>query len=74
MGMPENKNELYNTAKEVLEELLSLMGLTGTVLPSDEFTVTDENGKLLAHGTSTLMILPGQTLTMDRPMPPKFNV
>ncbi len=50
MGMPENKNELYNTAKEVLEELLSLMGLTGTVLPSDEFTVTDENGEISSIG------------------------
>jgi spoIIIJ-associated protein len=50
MNTPENKNEIYNTAKTVLEELLALMDLTGTVLPSDEFTVTDENGELSSVG------------------------
>ncbi|OGO20557.1 MAG: hypothetical protein A2Z15_09595 [Chloroflexi bacterium RBG_16_50_11] len=50
MGMPENKNELYNNAKQVLEEILSLMGLTGSVFPSDEFTATDENGEISSIG------------------------
>lgn len=50
MDTPESKNELFNTAKQVLEELLSLMDLTGTVLPSDEFTVTDDNGELTSVG------------------------
>lgn len=46
----------------------------GKTLGYAEATVTDENGKLLAHGTSTLMILPGNRLAMDRPLPPKFSV
>jgi spoIIIJ-associated protein len=50
MNMPENNNEIYETAKEVLEELLALMDLKGTVLPSDEFTVNDENGELSSVG------------------------
>jgi spoIIIJ-associated protein len=50
MGMSENQQEIYNTAKEVLENLLSLMGLSGKVHPSDEFTATDENGELTSIG------------------------
>ncbi|MGD0779857.1 MAG: R3H domain-containing nucleic acid-binding protein [Dehalococcoidales bacterium] len=50
MGMSESQQEIYNTSKEVLETLLSLMGLSGTVLPSDEFTTTDENGELASIG------------------------
>ena len=46
----------------------------GKTLGYAEATVTDENGRLLAHGTSTLMILPGNGLAMDHPLPPKFNV
>jgi len=34
----------------VLETLLSLMDLSGKVLPSDEFTTTDENGELTSIG------------------------
>ena len=50
MDTPESKNELYNTAKQVLEELLSMMDLTGTILPSDEFTVTNDDGELSSVG------------------------
>jgi spoIIIJ-associated protein len=50
MNMPGNSNEIYDTAKQVLEELLALMELKGTVLPSDEFTVNDENGELSSVG------------------------
>jgi spoIIIJ-associated protein len=50
MGMSESQQEIYNTSKEVLETLLSLMDLSGTVLPSDEFTTTDENGELASIG------------------------
>ena len=50
MDTPESKNELYNTVKQVLDELLSLMDLNGTVLPSDEFTVTDDDGELSSVG------------------------
>ena len=46
----EHKNDIYNTAKEVLEELLSLLELKGDVIPSDEFTVTDDNGELTSVG------------------------
>jgi len=46
----------------------------GKTLGYAETTVTDENSRLLAHGTSTLMILPGNGLAMDQPLPPKFSV
>jgi len=46
----------------------------GKTLGYAEATVTDENGRLLSHGTSTLMILPGNGLAMDHPLPPKFSV
>ena len=46
----------------------------GRTLGYAEATVTDEEGKLLAHGTSTLMILPGSNqLVIDHPLPPKFG-
>ena len=45
----------------------------GRTLGYAEATVADENGKLLAHGTSTLMILTENTLAMDPPLPPKFR-
>jgi len=45
----------------------------GKTLGYGEAAVTDESGKLLAHGTSTLMILPGNTLAADRPLPPRFK-
>jgi uncharacterized protein (TIGR00369 family) len=44
----------------------------GKTLGYAEAEVTDENGKLLAHGTSTLMILPGKALAADPPLPAKF--
>ena len=50
MDTPGNKNDIFNTAQKVLEELLSLMDLKGTVIPSDEFTVNDENGELSSVG------------------------
>jgi spoIIIJ-associated protein len=50
MGMSESQQEIYNTSKEVLEMLLSLMDLSGKVLPSDEFTTTDDNGELASIG------------------------
>ena len=37
-----------------------------------EGQVKDESGKLIAHGTSTLMILPGEAPVADPPFPPKF--
>ena len=46
----------------------------GKTLGYAEVTVTDENDRLLAHGTSTLMILPGNGLAMGQPMPPKFSL
>jgi uncharacterized protein (TIGR00369 family) len=45
----------------------------GKTLGYAEARVTDEHDKLLAHGTSTLMILPGNRLAMDQPLPPKFS-
>ncbi len=45
----------------------------GRTLGYAEAAVTDEMGKLLAHGTSTLMIMPENTLAKDPPLPPKFR-
>ncbi len=44
----------------------------GKTLGYAEAEVTDETGKILAHGTSTLMLLPGKGIAMDPPLPPKF--
>jgi spoIIIJ-associated protein len=48
--MSDNQQELYNTAKEVLENMLSLMGLSCSIFPSDEFTTTDEDGETTSIG------------------------
>ena len=45
----------------------------GRTLGYAEASVTDESGKLLAHGTSTLMVLPENSLVIDSPLPPKFR-
>lgn len=50
MDTPESQNEVFRTAKQILEELLDLMNLSGTVMPSDEFTTTDENGNFTSIG------------------------
>ncbi len=34
--------------------------------------VRNNDDELLAHGTSTIMVLPGRGLTADPPLPPKF--
>ena len=44
----------------------------GRTLGYAEALVKSEKGKILAHGTSTLMILPGKGLNANRPLPPKF--
>lgn len=44
----------------------------GRTLGYAEARVTGEDGRLLAHGTSTLMILPANGLASDQPLPPKF--
>ncbi|MHB8771484.1 MAG: PaaI family thioesterase [Syntrophales bacterium] len=45
----------------------------GKTLGYAEASVTDGTGKLLAHGTSTLMILAERSLAIDSPLPPKFR-
>ena len=45
----------------------------GKTLGYAEAEVNTESGKLLAHGTSTLILLPGKGLTSDPPLPSKFN-
>jgi hypothetical protein len=32
----------------------------------------NESGNILAHGTSTMMILPGRAIVADPPLPSKF--
>jgi uncharacterized protein (TIGR00369 family) len=44
----------------------------GRTLGYAEAEVLDEAGKILAHGTSTVIILPGKALQADPPLPPKF--
>jgi spoIIIJ-associated protein len=54
MEIPESQSEVFETAKSILEKLLSLMDLPGTVTPSDEFTVIDENGNASSLGLNIL--------------------
>jgi uncharacterized protein (TIGR00369 family) len=44
----------------------------GNTLGYAEAEVADENGNLLSHGTSTVIILPGKAIVADPPLPPKF--
>jgi uncharacterized protein (TIGR00369 family) len=44
----------------------------GRTLGYAEAEVLDETGKILAHGTSTVIILPGKAIETDPPLPPKF--
>ncbi|MDJ0986693.1 MAG: PaaI family thioesterase [Desulfobacterales bacterium] len=44
----------------------------GRTLGYAEAQVVDQEGKVLAHGTSTVIILPGKAITADPPLPPKF--
>jgi len=44
----------------------------GRTLGYAEAQVVDQAGKVLAHGTSTVIILPGKALEADPPLPPKF--
>jgi spoIIIJ-associated protein len=50
MEMSGDKRKINEIAGEVLEELLRLMELKATVVPSDEFTVTDEEGNAASIG------------------------
>ena len=42
MEMPEKKDEIAEAAKEVLETILSLMGISASVVLSDEFPIDDK--------------------------------
>ena len=44
----------------------------GRTLGYAEAEVLDENGKIVAHGTSTLIIMPGKAVKADPPLPAKF--
>ena len=44
----------------------------GKTLCYAEAEVTDNTGKIAAHGTSTIMILPGKSPVTDSSFPPKF--
>ncbi len=44
----------------------------GSTLGYAEAEVTDQTGKILTHGTSTVIILPGKAIEADPPLPPKF--
>ena len=44
----------------------------GRTLGYAEAQVVNQDEKILAHGTSTVIILPGKALKTDPPLPPKF--
>jgi uncharacterized protein (TIGR00369 family) len=44
----------------------------GKTLGYADARVKDKDGKLLAHGTLTVMIIPGKAPIADPPFPPKF--
>jgi uncharacterized protein (TIGR00369 family) len=44
----------------------------GKTLGYAEAEVADQTGKMVAHGTSTIMILPGKSPVADLSFPPKF--
>ena len=44
----------------------------GRTLGYAEAEVLDETGKILAHGTSTVIIMPGKAVKADPQLPPKF--
>ena len=44
----------------------------GRTLGYADAEVTDANGRILAHGSSTVILLPGQGLRAEPPLPPKF--
>jgi spoIIIJ-associated protein len=50
MEIPATQKEIFEATKQVLEELLSLMGLPARVSLSDEFTVTGENSEVVSVG------------------------
>jgi uncharacterized protein (TIGR00369 family) len=44
----------------------------GRTLGYADAEVTDSEGRILAHGSSTVILLPGQGLRANPPLPPKF--
>jgi uncharacterized protein (TIGR00369 family) len=44
----------------------------GRTLGYAEAQVVNQDEKILAHGTSTVIILPGKAIETDPPLPPKF--
>ena len=44
----------------------------GKTLGYADAEVSDETGKVLAHGSSTVIVLPGKGIESDPPLPPKF--
>jgi uncharacterized protein (TIGR00369 family) len=44
----------------------------GRTLGYADAEVTDSEGRILAHGSSTVILLPGQGLKANPPLPPKF--
>ena len=45
----------------------------GRTLGYAEAQVVNQDEKILAHGTSTVIILPGKAIEIDPPLPPKFT-
>jgi len=50
MVKSEKQGNIFETAQSILENLLSLMGLSASVAPSAEFTTEDEQGTISAIG------------------------
>jgi spoIIIJ-associated protein len=50
MDNSEKQDDIIGTAREVLQKLLELMGISATVKLSDEFTIKEEDGTTSAVG------------------------
>ena len=44
----------------------------GKTLGYAEAEVSDDSGRIVAHGTSTVILLPGKGLTLNPPLPAKY--
>jgi spoIIIJ-associated protein len=54
METSQDRTQIYEVARKVLEDLLEMMELSATVTTSDEFTVNDEEGNPASVGLNIL--------------------
>jgi spoIIIJ-associated protein len=54
METSDNRTQVYEIAQQVLEDVLELMDVPATIVPSDEFTVIDEDGNASSIGLNII--------------------